>query len=92
MTETEWTNGQLEKMDLQDTGITGNQLSWLLYKVTKFIEGGGGTFGRFVEELGSDYAHVYCCGGMNFTNALCVATTPSEEMKALEEASWGGNL
>ena len=66
----EWTTAKIDSMSLRDTGIDPNQLTWMLRRCTQFILNGGGTFRCFVEDLGSDYSHVYCCGGMEFTNAV----------------------
>ncbi len=33
----EWTITQMEKMDLDEAGITGDQLAWLLLRVELFV-------------------------------------------------------
>ena len=38
----EWPVEELDNLDFDDTGITGNQMAWVLHKLTTFIEQGGG--------------------------------------------------
>lgn len=69
----EWPAEEFDKLDHDDTGITDDQMAWVLYKLSTFIEQGGGSFRTLVDHLGSDYSTLYCLGGMRFTNAVSEA-------------------